>query len=579
LCPFHQEKSPSFNVIPDKQIYHCFGCQAGGDVFRFLMTIEGLSFVEAVKELAAPVGLEVEERELTPAERKQLRARSTAFDVLEAAARQYEAWLWTGPAGAPAREYLERRELTAETIRAARLGYVPQGWSRLLDALHRDGFDASQVADVGLARPSDRGQGFYDFLRERVIIPIRDERGRVIAFGGRILEGDGPKYLNTPESQLYQKSHTLYGMDTARQAIQQKGRVVVVEGYFDVISLQQAGFGEAVATCGTALTADHLEKIRRLARDVVLVMDADEAGLRAAEKTLPMFIDAGISAWRVNLPGAKDPDELVRQEGSEAFERVLQEREPLFEWVVQRKLDAFGTSTMGRERALEEVVPLLAKVRDGTVTSRVARRAGIPEEIVLDRIRQHLRQARNPDGPPPEAAPAPGAPAWRPHVDATHLLWLLVHRYDEVADVLARVDPGLLDDHAPIRPVVARLLSGEPVAAMLPDLGEPVLQRTVQAVVARTKLYEPEEAVHAVLELLARMARPRIGARLASAKGDYERTVGRGEMEAALTTLQRTKALQHLEKDLDRAVRSDDVETLLGLLAQLTDPAPDTSGV
>ena len=248
LCPFHQEKTPSFNVVPSKGIYHCFGCQAGGDVFSFLMKLEGLSFHESVTELASSVGIEVETRELSQAERRELQKRATLYDALEAAAKFYEGLLWTSDEGAVARKYLEDRAMTRETLREARVGWAPGGWNRLVDHLHAKGISANLAIDAGLAKEGRSRP--YDAFRERVVFPIRDDRGRVIGFGGRILEGDGPKYLNSPETRLYQKSRVLYGLYEARNAIQRVDRALIVEGYFDVLALRQAGFPEAIANCG-----------------------------------------------------------------------------------------------------------------------------------------------------------------------------------------------------------------------------------------------------------------------------------------------------------------------------------------
>jgi DNA primase len=567
LCPFHQEKSPSFNVIPEKGIYHCFGCQAGGDVFRFLMTLEGLTFFEAVKELGDAIGVEVEEKELSPAERKALKQRATAYDVLEAAAAAYESWLWTGPAGAVARKYLlETRAMTPEAAKSARLGWSPGGWSRLLDYLHQQGFEAEQVANAGLAKQRERGDGYFDFLRERLIIPIRDERGRVIAFGGRILEGDQPKYLNTPESAVYKKSNVLYGIEKARFAAdsKRKNRLIVVEGYFDVLALHGAGFEEAVATCGTALTPEHLEKIRRLTRDVILVMDADDAGLRAAERTLPMFVEAGIQAWRVELPGAKDPDELLRKEGPERFEQVMAAREPLFEWVVRRRVEAVGTGVMGRERALEDILPLLARLRDPSMTSRVSVRLGLPEEVVLERIRSWT--------PPRESEPAPPPPppsGFKASRDLVHLLWLVVHRYDRVADVLSRIDPRGVPMDPVVVPTLARMLSGEPVASVLRDTSDPGLARTLQAVVARDTLYDEDSATAAVLQVVGRLVRPEWNAALGRTKDAYEQSVRGGDVATSLPLLRELKRLQDRDKAFDRALKANDVDRCVALLGPL----------
>ena len=567
LCPFHQEKTPSFHVIPDKGIFHCFGCQAGGDAFKFLMMMDGLSFVEAVKELAAAVGVEIEERQLTDAERRALKQRATLFDVLETAAAFYESVLWTRPEGAPGRDYLKRRGLTEETIRQARLGFAPPGWTVLVDTLHRQGFAPSLVQDAGLAKPSQRGSGSYDTLRDRVTIPIRDERKRVIAFGGRLLEGDGPKYLNTPESRLYHKSRVLYGLDHARAAIGRKKRCLVVEGYFDVISLNQHGFDEVVATCGTALTADHLERVRRLTRDVVLLMDSDAAGTQAAARSLPLFVDAGIQPWRVEVPGAKDPDELVREEGPEALEAALDSKEPLFEWVVGRKLSELGASSMSRDRVLEDVLPMLRALADPTLISRVARRLGLHEEVVHRR----LREAPAPAAEPQDSAAAPAG--WKPHVDVVHLLWLLIWRRDKVADLLAAVSPELLAAHSEVRPTLARLLSGEPVAAIIEDTQDSGVQRTLRAVVAREKLYTEDQARSALVEILVRLVLPLREAAMGVWQDQVRQSERTGDVSLLLAATAEKKKMDGLRKRLDRALRGDDLGECLELIDQIADLA------
>jgi DNA primase len=510
LCPFHNEKSPSFNVIPQKGMYYCFGCQAGGDVFRFLMLVEGLSFVEAVKELAGPAGVEVPERELTADERASLRARATQYDILEAGAGFYEGVLWTRPEGQAGRDYLLKRALSNETAHKGRVGFAPPGWTSLVDWLHRKGYPAELAVEVGLAKKAEGGR-IYDAFRDRIMFPIRDEKSRVIGFGGRILEGDGPKYINTPETRLYQKSHVLYGLEMARNAIQQRDRALVVEGYFDVLMLHQAGFAEAIATCGTALTAEHLERIRRMTSNVVILLDADEAGSRAAEKVVPMFLNAGLNPWRLQIPGAKDPDELIREEGPAAMEAALQKKQPLVEWFIDRKLEKRGSSAAGWQQTLTELMPLLVHLPDGTL-SRVAARLGQRDEVLREQVRKQKPVAGAP-APPAEPLPEPGAPpAWKPSRDLVHLLWLAVHRYDQVADVLQRMDPSLVD--APVREAIARLVTGEPVVAVIPELGDPEVRRTLQAVVARTELYEADHAAVGACEIIERLAAPRRDHRL-----------------------------------------------------------------
>ena len=561
LCPFHQEKTPSFNVIPGKGIFHCFGCQTSGDVFRFVMQLEGLSFVESIKELAGPAGITIEERELTPAERQDLRKRATLYDVLEEAAKHFESFLWTRPEGQSAREYLENRQMSHDTAKAGRLGYAPDGWTHLVDLMHRKGIDQELVLEAGLARRSTKGNDrVYDSFRDRLMFPIRDDRGRVIGFGGRILSGDGPKYINSPETRLYQKSRVLYGMYTARSGIQKSDRVLVVEGYFDVLSLHQAGFPEAVATCGTALTTDHLERIRRMTRNVIMLMDSDEAGLRATEKTLPMFMAASIQSWRLELPGAKDPDEFIREAGSAGMEAAIQNRESMLEWVVRRKI-AGQVDVMSRERVAEELLPMMTNAPDMLV-SKVAARLNIREES----FRRRLSQAASRQTAEAEKPEVPKPSGWKPHRDVTHLLWLLVHRYDQTVDVLRRTDPHLLDGHAPILPSVARLVSGEPVAGVLPDIADAGVARTIAAVVARDKLYPEEGAAIAMCEILARLGKPRRAARLRALTDQAGQAGREGDLSLLRAATAEKSAMTSIERQLEHALSSGNVEQCIMLM-------------
>jgi len=563
LCPFHQEKTPSFNVIPGKGIYHCFGCQAGGDVFKFLMQLEGLSFVESIKELAGPAGVTIEERELTPAERKDLQKRATLYDVLEAAAKHFESQLWTTTEGQRARDYLHDRQMSGDTSKNARLGFAPDGWTRLVDTLHRQGFDQQLVKEAGLARVSTKkNDRVYDTFRGRLMFPIRDDRARVIGFGGRILEGDGPKYINSPETRLYQKSRVLYGLYTARQGIQRADRVVVVEGYFDVLAMQQAGISETVATCGTALTPEHLERIRRITRDVILLMDADEAGERAAERSLPLFMRAGIQAWRLELPDAKDPDEFVREKGAEALDAAFGKRESLLEWVARRKIGT-QVDVMSRERVAEELLPLLKDAPD-LLVSKIAARLNIREESFRRRLAQAARRATADAAPATPARPAQNS--WKPHRDITHLLWLLVHRYDQTVDVLRRTDPHILDAHGPILPIVARLVSGEPVAGILPDVADDAVARTIAAVVARDKLYDEDGAAIAMCHILARLGSPSRAARLRMLTDTAGRAGRDGDLSGLRAATAEKSALISLERQLEQALSDSSVEQCILLM-------------
>ncbi len=559
LCPFHQEKSPSFYVTPSKGIFHCFGCNTGGDVFRFLMQIDGLSFGEAVRELAGPAGVHLEEREVSVEELEAQRKKATLFDVLEAAAQFFESALWTRAEGQGARAYLHSRSITQTTAVAARIGFAPPGWTQLYDTL-AGRFEAAMIVDAGLVKVSESGRT-YDVLRDRIVFAIRDDRGRVVAFGGRLMAGEGPKYLNTPETRLYQKSKVLYGLDSARTAIQRKDRALIVEGYFDVVSLHQAGFGEAVATCGTALTPDQLERLRRLTRNVVVVFDADEAGLRAAERALPLFVDAGIQPTRLDLPGSKDPDELIRESGGDAFEAALSKRVPLLEWVVDRLLTQHGTGAMGREAVLADVAPWLSRYDDDALVGRVAQRLGLHESVVRSRVRGVTKR-----GP---VEPVPPPPSWRADRDVVHLLWLLVHQREAVADLLEPVLPALLPANDPALDAARRLLAGEPVANVA-NHPHPEVARTLAAVVARDGLYDATQAATALCHIAARLGAPRRAATLADLTARSTEALADGNTGLFRALAIERERLASVQKRLDAALGQDDYGTAATLLIEAT---------
>ena len=353
LCPFHNEKTPSFTVSDDKNFYHCFGCGAHGDVFTYLVENDGLSFPEAVERLAAEAGLEVPVS--TPQERAREQRRAELVDVVEAACAFYERALWSD-AGRQGLEYLRGRGLTDETIRRFRLGFAPAGNS-LKTAIVSNEMPEAMLLEAGLMRRPDDGRSPYDFFRDRVIFPIRDGRGRPIAFGGRTM-GDGePKYLNSPDTPLFDKRRTLYGLDTARKAAYDSGRVIVTEGYMDVIVLAQAGLNETVAPLGTALTESHIAQLWKLADEPVLCFDGDKAGLRAAgraaERALPLLAPEK-SLRFVTLPAGEDPDSQVSAQGPAAMNALIDKAAPLAAMVWSLEVEGRTFDTPERIAGLEK---------------------------------------------------------------------------------------------------------------------------------------------------------------------------------------------------------------------------------
>jgi DNA primase len=512
LCPFHQEKTPSFSVVPHKGIFHCFGCGEGGDIFGFVMKTRGIEFIEAVKDLASSCGVTIEERQLTPDERRRMQARAGLHDVNEAACQWFQSVLLTRPEGKIARDYLVGRGLTEDTVSAFRLGYALPTWDALQNHLHAQGYASELVVAAGLGRQrADSGQGrsAYDLFRGRLMVPIMDTRGRVAAFGGRVLDGvvgpgdavrsDAPKYVNSPETDIYKKSRVLYGLHQARRAIQLKDRVLVVEGYFDVLSLHQAGFEEAVATCGTALTPGHMKVIRPLTRTAVAVFDADTAGVRAAVRSMPLFVVAGIEVKRLDLGESKDPDEFVQVQGAEAFEARLGTAEPLLELVLRDARASHGSSPEGRQRTVEQLAPLLREYPGparSAVVARVSSTLGLREDVVS----QWIGRARE----VPSVGPA--APArWRGTKELNHLFWLLLHHPDMVSTVISSADPDIVTDYAPARQAFALLMKGKSLPEVLDSVGDNDLSRVLRAAAARVGLYEAEKAENAAYQILDRL--------------------------------------------------------------------------
>ena len=507
LCPFHQEKTPSFAVVPHKGIFHCFGCAEGGDVFKFVMKTRGVEFVDAVKELAATCGVTVEDRQLTEDDRRRQKARADLYDVCEAACQWFHSQLRTRPEADVARSYLKARGITEETITAYRLGFAPDSWDALLNHLHSKSYDAQMAVDAGLARQRTEGRsGAYDMFRGRLIIPIENARGRVIAFGGRVLEGlvqgdkaPDAKYINSPETTIYRKSAILYGLPHARRAVQQKDRLLVVEGYFDVLSLHQAGFQETVATCGTALTPEHMKAIRPLTRTVVALFDADDAGVRAAVRSMPLFLSADIEPKRMNLGVDKDPDDFVQARGAEAFEAILGEAEPLFELVLRQARATHGSSPEGKQRTVEELAGMVRQypgAARAAVVARVASALGIREDV----IEKWIGQTRA------EGGPGPARPMrWQGNVELNHLLWLLIHHPLEVCQLIADTEPEIVTDYEPARRALSCLMSGKKLPEVLDSVEDPDLSRVLLAAAARDGLYSAEKAENAASEIIEKL--------------------------------------------------------------------------
>lgn len=393
LCPFHSEKTPSFHVNPERQIFHCFGCGQGGDGFKFLMLYEKLSFVEAVRDLASRAGLQVPRS--SGAARREEEERSVLLKLHEEAAKYFQSQLHESTEGTRALDYLKKRGLSTDTLSTHGFGWAPDGWSGLLDHLGRRGASPGEAERAGLAVPRKSGKGFYDRFRSRVMIPIRSESGRIVAFGGRVLGPGEPKYLNSPESPIYNKSSLLYGFDRAKEAIRREGFAILMEGYLDCLQAYQAGIGQAVACCGTSLTKGHTRLLRRYTDRVVINFDPDEAGVRAARRSIDLLLEEGFEVRVVRLPDGEDPDSFILKRGAAPYKELLSKALSLVDFLIAEAGKRYDVGDpRGKAAFLNDVLPVIGKIpnrveRVGYI-GPLAEHAGITDQTVLNELRRHV---------------------------------------------------------------------------------------------------------------------------------------------------------------------------------------------
>lgn len=384
LCPFHQEKTASFTVNREKQIFYCFGCGEGGNVITFLMKIAGKSFPEAIKDLAEKTGVILPSR-LTSKESREkdyLRESITALNLR--AAQQFSRNLFS-PAGKEAHEYLKNRGIAEETIKQFRLGYASDNWRSLADYIEGSGQPLKLAEQAGLVIAGKDG-GYYDRFRGRLIFPIENVFGEAVAFGGRILDKGEPKYLNSPESPVYIKGKNLYGLNKTKEEIRKKGFAIIVEGYFDLISLWNAGIGNVVATLGTALTREHLELLRRYIFEVVALFDADNAGRKALDRSLELFLGMRMRARALILPGDLDPDDYLKKFGKDKLEELISHAQPLSDYYIENVLGGGKTFEDKREMittAMEFISKISDKKEKDLFIKRIAEKTGINEELLI----------------------------------------------------------------------------------------------------------------------------------------------------------------------------------------------------
>jgi len=397
LCPFHHEKTPSFVVSPEKQIFRCFGCGVGGNIFSFIMQSEGLNFPEAVEKIAQKAGISLPQQEMSEKELKVFQKRERWYKINEAAAKYYHKVLLNTKWGQKALFYLKNRGIDLQIIEKFQLGAVLSDWDGLINFMGKNGVEPKELHEMGLALPNNSERGYYDRFRGRLMFPIWDHSGRVIAFGGRVLDDGEPKYLNSPDTPLFNKGQYLYGLHLAKGSIRQTDLAVMVEGYMDVIACHQFGVTNTVASLGTALTSNQARALMRHTYQVAIAYDADVAGSNAALRGLDILADLGCQVRIVKLPKGMDPDDYLRKSGKEKFKELVMQGESFIEYKLFKAMENVNTSSIeGKIKVIQNILPDLAKIdspvaRESAVKI-IAIKLGLAEASIMDELRKYFRE-------------------------------------------------------------------------------------------------------------------------------------------------------------------------------------------
>jgi DNA primase len=549
LCPFHAEKTPSFNVHEQRQYFHCFGCGEKGDVFSFLVKIEQRSFMEVLRDLAGQAGVDLPEVKQSPAERQAAAEaeseRERMLRVMDAATSFFEAQL-AAPVGGAARAYLDKRGVSSGLRASFRLGYAPPAWDALQKHLASLHIPSSVAEQLGLVGANERGR--YDFFRDRVMLPVLDRQKRPIGFSSRLLDPEAKerKYVNSPDSPLFHKKENLYGLHVALEAIRRSGTAIVVEGNFDVLSLHEAGVQEAVAPMGTALTSEQVKLLSRAAKRIVVVFDGDAAGARAAEKAIPIAVEAGLffaeadADGRVaQMPAGVDPDDFVRAQGAEAFRALVERARPMLDHLIQQAAD--DATIPGKADTARRVVEVLAKVKNQLVRDlymrELAAKLRVPVSQVMRMVRDTAVERRlAPASPPASAGDPPTAQAEvqrDPPRDELAVFALLVSHPElasteqagRVLDLL--VDPGMRQVY---RMALQALQAGQraDVPAWL-DACPAEIRAAVGAAMMDGAWEKVETAEEALRAVVSRLGRSRTEVEIVLAERQHREALARGD--------------------------------------------------
>jgi DNA primase len=530
LCPFHAEKAPSFTVSPERQTFHCFGCKKGGDIFTFWMEYHGTTFPEALRDLGERYNVAIPERTFSPAERQKAALREALYKTNEKAAVFFEETLGHSVKGKPGRDYLSQRSISDETLSEFRLGYAPPQWDGLVRLLQRQQWDQGLALKAGLIIPK-KGGGYYDRFRGRLMFPIFDVRGRVVGFGGRVLDDSLPKYLNTPETPVFHKGETPYGLHASFRAIRESQRVVIVEGYMDFLALRSRGLNEVVASLGTALTAEHIRRLKGYAGEAIIVFDSDEAGKAAVVKSLPLFLNEGLSAKAVVLPDGHDPDSFVNSKGLNPFLKLLNQAPAMFDYFLDQKLPRKEVDIESKVLILKEVLPVLSSLQNEAQRSlyakRLSERLGIREDVVLSELG---RTSKSPSGKAARWDIKERLTASRAEKTLSDLqvLNLLVHYPYSVSRLMA-CDCRVLLSNPAVREIVDTMFKkfveerSSSTEALMDALESEAAREQLREVLHRPFIvYSEEDAEQAVREFEEKASQKKFMASLRNAKGDVQ---------------------------------------------------------
>ena len=394
LCPFHSEKTPSFSVSPHKQIFHCFGCGVGGNVFSFLMKYHNITFPEAVKMLARKYNVTIKTGNISPEKKKLLDLKEGLFKLNTKVMEYFNTLLVKDIQGQRAKKYFNDRGTTDDIITKFNLGFVPDSWNTLVEFFRKSSISKNIAEKSGLVLPKKSGSGYYDRFRNRIMFPIFDVNMQIAGFGGRVMDDSLPKYLNSPETLVYNKSRILYGLAFSKNHCRQKEHVYIVEGYFDFLSLYQHGIKNVVASLGTALTIEHVRLLKGYAKKVILVFDSDVAGINAAKRSINIFLNEGIELKILVLPQGRDPDSFIMEFGKQAFLEKASEAMTVLQFLIKLSIDNHGNSIQGRVAVLDEMKLYLSQIQDSALRSlhirELAEKLNVDEKAVLEKVRDEL---------------------------------------------------------------------------------------------------------------------------------------------------------------------------------------------